>query len=178
MKRTYTKVGKDYTEKEISKSISQIKWEVFRTENLPFCQGECLKVVIKECNIPISKINRMSLHGMIKNTRGFYALDVTYKNGRAFIYIVDNGCFAYVVCSDFMVNEKMPEYITCYKCGKKESTTKPHERSILFLHHSGEGRKPTCKDCSIILSKEGLIECINTPWHHLGTTCKICGLEG
>ena len=103
IKRTYTEVGKKdgYTKDEIDNAINQTEWEAFRTENLPFCQGECLKVAIKDCNIPISKISRMSLHGVIKNSHGFYALDVKYKNGQAQIYIADNGCSACIVASDF-----------------------------------------------------------------------------
>lgn len=102
MKRTFTEVGKkEYTQDEIENSINRTNWEAFRTSNLPFCQGECLKTVIKECNIPLSKISRMDLHGVIKGSHGFYALDVKYKNGQAQIYIADNGCSACVVASDF-----------------------------------------------------------------------------
>ena len=106
IERTFTDVGKKdgYTREEIEIAIKQIDWENFRHENLPFCQGECLKTVVKECNIPLSKINKMYLYGCIKNTHGFYALDVTYKNGEAQIYIADNGCSACVVASDFLEN--------------------------------------------------------------------------
>lgn len=103
MTRTYTEVGKEeYTQEEIEESIKQIRWEDFRKTNLPFSQGECLKNIIKECNIPLSKINKMSLHGAIKDSHGFYALDVNYKNGKAYIYIADNGCSSCVVASDFI----------------------------------------------------------------------------
>lgn len=102
MRRTYTEVGKkEYTKEEIDNSISKTKWETFRKNNLPFCQGECLRTVIKECNIPLSKISRMDLHNSIKFTHAFYALDVQYANGQAQIYIADNGCSACVVASDF-----------------------------------------------------------------------------
>jgi len=102
MKRTFTEVGKkEYNQKEIENSISKVKWEPFRKTNLPFCQGECLKKAIQECNIPLSKISRMDLHNVIKESHGFYALDVKYKNGQAQIYIADNGCSACVVASDF-----------------------------------------------------------------------------
>jgi len=106
MKRTYTNAGKKdgYTINEIDNAVKLIKWEAFRKTNLPFCQGECLKTVVKGCNIPLSKINRMSLYSVIKNTHGFYALDVKYKNGQAQIYIADCGCSACVVASDFLEN--------------------------------------------------------------------------
>ena len=106
LKRTYTNVGgqSGYTVDEIDNAVKQIKWEDFRKTNLPFCQGECLKTCIKECKIPLSKIERMFLHGVIKNTHGFYALDVKYKNGQAQIFIADNGCSACVVASDFLEN--------------------------------------------------------------------------
>jgi len=105
--RTYTKAGNDYTQEEIDESIDQVGWVPFRRDNLPFCQGECLKVVIKECNIPLSKISRMSLHGVIKGSHGFYGLDVAYKNGQAQIYIADNGCSSCVVASDFKEIEQV-----------------------------------------------------------------------
>lgn len=102
--RKYTEVGKEakYEREEIDRSISNTSWENFRTDDLPFCQGSCLNSVIKECNIPLSKIGRMDLHNVIKGTHGFYALDVTYKNGNAQIFIADNGCSACVVASDFV----------------------------------------------------------------------------
>jgi hypothetical protein len=99
--RNYTEVGKDYEREEIDRAISQIEWEAFRTDNLPFSQGVCLKQVIKACNIPISKISRMALHNTIKDSHGLYGLDVSYKNGQAQIYIADDGCGACVVASDF-----------------------------------------------------------------------------
>lgn len=103
-KRIYTKIGKKegYTKKEIDQSIKSLNWEKFRKNNLPFCQGECLKTVINDCNIPISKIINMSLHGVIKNTHGFYALNVNYKNGNVNIFIADCGVSACVVASDFL----------------------------------------------------------------------------
>ena len=102
MKRTYTQTGaKEYDKEEIDQCIGRTNWETFRTDDLPFCQGSCLNTVIKECGIPLSKISRMDLHNVIKDSHGFYALDVKYKNGPAQIYIADNGCSACVVASDF-----------------------------------------------------------------------------
>lgn len=103
MKRTFTTVGREayYDQEEIELAIQNINWEPFRCDNLPFTQGECLKTVIKECNIPLTKISRMDLHNVIKGSHGFYSLDVKYKNGQAQIYIADNGCSSCVVASDF-----------------------------------------------------------------------------
>lgn len=106
MQRTYTEVGKNdnYTQQEIEQSINKIKWVPFRRDNLPFCQGEAIKAVVSQCNVPLSKIRNMSLHGTIKGTHGFYSLEVDYKNGKAFLYIADNGCSCCVVASDFLSN--------------------------------------------------------------------------
>jgi hypothetical protein len=103
MLRTYTEVGKldHYEPEEIDTSINMTTWEPFRRENLPFCQGEAIKAVISQCNIPLSKISRMDLHNVIKESHGFYALDVKYKNGQAQIYIADDGCNTRVVAHDF-----------------------------------------------------------------------------
>lgn len=55
MKRTFTEVGKEeYSQEEINQSIDQVNWEAFRTTDLPFCQGECLKTVIKGCGFRLS----------------------------------------------------------------------------------------------------------------------------
>jgi len=104
-KKTYTKKGKDYSQEEIDGAIKNVIWEQFRTKNLPFCQGEVLKAAIDQCNIPISKIQKMFLHGVIKETHGFYALDIDYKNGKAYVYIADAGNKACIVASDFFENK-------------------------------------------------------------------------
>ena len=103
MKRTFTEVGKlsGYTPEEIENAISRIDWEVFRRDNLPFCQGEAIRKVVNGCNIPLKKISRMALHGVIKESHGFYGLDVKYKNGQAQIYMADNGCEIVILATDF-----------------------------------------------------------------------------
>jgi hypothetical protein len=104
MIRTYTQVGKDYDKEEIDNAIARTLWEEFRTQELPFSQGECLKQVISQCNVPLKGIKRMCLHNIIRNgseEHGFYSLDVKYKNGQAQLYIADNGCSSCVVASDF-----------------------------------------------------------------------------
>jgi hypothetical protein len=109
--RTYTKVGKEYEKEQINNAISRTEWETFRTTELPFMQGECIKAVIQQCHVPLSKITRMALHGFIYSNgeeHGFYALDVQYKNGQAQLYISDNGCNSCVVASDFVANELVP----------------------------------------------------------------------
>jgi hypothetical protein len=98
MIRTYTEVGKKdgYEAEEIDIAVNRTKWEPFRTTNLPFCQGEALNAVISQCGI-----KRMDLHNHIKESHGLYALDVSYKNGQAKIYIADDGCETRVIASDF-----------------------------------------------------------------------------
>lgn len=117
MKRTFTEVGKQagYTVEEINSAILKIKWVDFRKDNLPFCQGECLKAVVNQCNIPLSKISRMDIHNIIKYSHGFYALDVKYKNGQAQIYIADDGVNPCVVASDFTEVQKY----YCEYCGEE-----------------------------------------------------------
>jgi len=101
MQRDYTNIGAEkYTQEEIDTAIVTTKWETFRKTNLPFCQGESLKAVIQQCKVPLSKITRMSLHGVIKGSHGFYSLDVDYKNARVQLYIADNGCSSCVVAAD------------------------------------------------------------------------------
>lgn len=66
------------------------------------------------------------------------------------------------------------ETIYCYKCGKSEKVDAKVKRKILFLYHWNDGRKPTCTECSIVLSKEGKIPCVHRYGHHLGSTCDTC----
>ena len=112
MVRTYTEAAKNkgYLKENIDNAIKRTNWEPFRTDNLPFCQGACINIVVKECGIPISKISKMDLHNGINTEphehHAFYALDVKYKNGQAQIYIADDGCGACVVASDFEENKK------------------------------------------------------------------------
>jgi len=103
---TFTEVGKKdgYTQEEIQEAISRTNWETFRTKELPFLQGEAIKGVISQCNIPIKGILRMDLHNVIKGTHGFYSLDVKYANGQAQVYIADDGCAVRVVASNFEPN--------------------------------------------------------------------------
>jgi len=145
MIRTYTDVGKqDYTQVEIEQSINSIKWEEFRTSDLPYCQGKCLEIIIKECKIPLSKISRMELHGVIKNSHGFYALDVTYKNGHAKIYIADNGVSSCVVASDFEPNEKKERVTdgrTLSALSKKGFFTYPVDRGHKYIDEEKNPRQ-------------------------------------
>jgi len=101
--RNYTNIGatEHYEKEEIDEAIPSLQWEDFRKNNLPFAQGEAIKNVVRECNVPLSKIKKMALHGCIKGSHGFYGLDVDYKNGNAKLYIADNGCSCCVVASDF-----------------------------------------------------------------------------
>ena len=103
---TYTNIGKEagYEEEKINQAIKRVEWENFRTENLPFMQGEAIKNVVKQCKIPLTGIQKMALHETIvikDEEHGFYALDVKYKNGQAKIYVADSGCECCVVASDF-----------------------------------------------------------------------------
>lgn len=70
--------------------------------------------------------------------------------------------------------------VTCYWCGKKESMTlKPYKRKILFRSFFATGkRNPLCEECTKEASKEGKIPCVNRNYHHIGTVCEVCGLDG
>jgi hypothetical protein len=103
----YTKIGKRYNKNDIDVAINQIKWEDFKTEDLPFMQVEAIKQVISTCNIPLKGIKKMALHNCINyngETHSLYGLDVKYKNGNAKIYIADSGCDIVVVASVFIMN--------------------------------------------------------------------------
>ena len=62
---------------------------------------------------------------------------------------------------------------TCYRCGIVGEIA--HNGGLLF---TGEDRQLCCDKCARELSKLGVINCINSHHHHLGTTCKTCGQVG
>jgi len=101
---TYTKVGESYSKDDIDNAILRTSWETFRISDLPFMQGEAIKAVVSQCNIPLKGIKRMDLHNVISKDgeqHGFFALDVIYANGRAQIYIADSGYEVVIVASNF-----------------------------------------------------------------------------
>jgi hypothetical protein len=108
MKRTWTEVGKEYTEKrqeEIALYIQEIQWhELPHTTGM--MAGEGIKHCIKELRIP--KVTHIAISNEMA-PYGLYGIRGHYKNGMAEIYIVDSGCDCTPICSDFY--EEVPAVI-------------------------------------------------------------------
>lgn len=101
--RTYTNVGsKEANQSEIDRAINTLNW--IKPEGMqPMAQALAIKEVIQECKIP--KVRAIAIHGHIVSASspyyGFYGIKAQYKNGRAIIYMMDNGCEVIILASDF-----------------------------------------------------------------------------
>ena len=104
MERTYTHVGKDEaTPEQIDKAILTLDWlELAKEKSLPMAQGLAIKEVVKRLRVP--NVSHVAYHGMIHGSScpyGFYGIKAKYKNGKAVIYLLDNGCEVVIMASDF-----------------------------------------------------------------------------
>ena len=107
MERTYTNVGKEEaTLEQIDEAVKTLNWlELSKEKSLPMAQGLAIKEVVKKCRIP--KVSHIAYHGMIHGSScpyGFYGIKAKYKNGKAVIYLLDNGCEVVIMASDFYPN--------------------------------------------------------------------------
>ena len=75
---------------------------------------DSLYEVIKCLKICVANIKRMALHGCIveynhgsREEHGLYGLYVSYKNGKAKIYIADEGLVMTIVATDFDSKEAL-----------------------------------------------------------------------
>jgi hypothetical protein len=111
MNRTYTEAGKQYTDTEAQKAILQkginsVQWFDLPAKNLPFSQGEGLRVMIKQVGNKPDKIG----YGIVSVTHGvrsLLAIRCNYTSGevkRATVYGIDNGHELVIVAVDTETN--------------------------------------------------------------------------
>ena len=100
MKRTWTEIGQEYTldKKEvIAAMIERMDWRTLPCE-MGMGPGMAIKEAIKDFKIPkpsrVAMSNEMAPYGLI-------AVEGNYKNGRAQIFMVDDGVSVTPICSNF-----------------------------------------------------------------------------
>lgn len=100
MTRTFTQVGKEYTEGkegELSEMFNRLDWQAIPC-TMPMAPGEGLKGVIKELRIP--KIDQVAYSHELAPF-GLMGAKAHYKNGDAVIYMLDHGDAIVILASDF-----------------------------------------------------------------------------
>ena len=105
MKRTWTEIGQEYTrdKKEvIAAMIERMDWRTLPCE-MGMGPGMAIKEAIKAFKIPkpsrVATSNEMAPYGLI-------AVEGNYKNGRAQVFMVDDGVSVTPICSDFYAKEE------------------------------------------------------------------------
>lgn len=116
MERNWTSVGAEFREGDdqtrLEAAIDALEWESVEGSK-PAMPGLCIKDVIAQLRIP--KVDLVAYRGGGDLTypdgdsggRAYYALygiQGHYKNGRARVYVLDQGGVATPVCSDFWPN--------------------------------------------------------------------------
>ena len=105
MKRTWTEVGKVYTEGKqdaISRHIDGMEWQEVPC-TVGMAPGEGIKEAIKELRIP--KVSHIAI-SLKMAPLGLYGVRGHYKNGMAQVYMVDSGDVLTPICSDFYEGER------------------------------------------------------------------------
>jgi hypothetical protein len=105
MKRTWTKVGEEYTQDkhtEITGMIDRLKWQSIPCD-MAAGPGLAIKEAIKKFRIPkvtsVACSNEMAPYGL-------ESIEGNYKNGRVRIYLVDDGVSLTPICTDLFEVEK------------------------------------------------------------------------
>lgn len=115
-RRDWMSVGARYTTPErraqVERTISRLEWREFTDGmSLPMCPGLGIEAAIKELRLP--KVSAIAYNGALSfpapddesEYPGLYGIEANYKNGRARVYIVDNGCELLPIAADFWAKE-------------------------------------------------------------------------
>jgi hypothetical protein len=106
LKRTWTEVGVEYTrdkQRDIAAMIERMEWRTLPCE-MGMGPGMAIKEAIKAFKIPrpsrVATSNEMATYSLI-------AVEGNYKNGRAQIFMVDDGVSVTPICTDFYAKEEV-----------------------------------------------------------------------
>lgn len=106
-RRDWMKVGARYSTKarrpQLVQVMNELEWHPVKGKmTLPFSPGEGIKAVIAELNLP--KVSALAWNGALEFSGEYpslYGIEANYKNGRARLFVVDNGTALLPVCADF-----------------------------------------------------------------------------
>lgn len=109
MERTWTTRGCEYNGTNEQKTalagmFDRLQWqEIGQGITVPMMPGEAIKEAIVQLRLPkvshIALSNEMAPYGLV-------GIRAHYKNGRADVYLCDEGTNCVVLCSDFYPNEE------------------------------------------------------------------------
>jgi hypothetical protein len=115
VERTITNVGARYTAgdrlAQVEEQIEALEWHELPDDgalSAPFMPGEAIKAAIAQLRLP--KVSRIAWNGALAfhddpeqdgEYPGLCGIEANYRNGRARVYIVDNGTEILPVVSDF-----------------------------------------------------------------------------
>jgi hypothetical protein len=105
MIRTWTKIGEEYSrdnQERIAGMIERLQWRSLLCQ-MGMMPGEAIKTAIKAFHIP--KVSLVA-NSPEMAPLGLLAIEGNYKNGRARIYLVDDGVSLTPICSDHYEIEK------------------------------------------------------------------------
>lgn len=107
--RTWLGIGKDLverlTQRSVENKIKNLRWRTIPTDgsrmDLPFSPGEAIKTAIKEFGLP--KVSAIAIDSFSRPEfyPSFYGIESNYKNGRARLYLLDDGVTLTPLASDF-----------------------------------------------------------------------------
>ena len=106
MERSWTEAGAAHTENKerVSAIIERMPWVTFTPGmEAPMMPGMGISSAIKELRLP--KVSAVSYASHEFSPFGLYGIEAHYTNGRARVYLVDEGSSLAVICSDFWPKE-------------------------------------------------------------------------
>jgi hypothetical protein len=116
-KRDWMSAGARYTTVErrpqVSEVIAGLDWKEVEVMSLPAMPAMGIQEAIKELRLP--KVSAIAFNGALEfpgrpgedgEYPSLYGIEANYTNGRARVYLVDNGCEIVTVCADFWAEEE------------------------------------------------------------------------
>lgn len=116
-RRDWTNVGARYTTPErreqVECAIAGLTWQPFvESMSLPMSPGLGIQEAIRELSLP--RVSALAWDGALSfpapndesEYPGLYGIEANYANGRARIYLIDNGTEIVPVCADFWAADR------------------------------------------------------------------------
>ena len=103
MERTWTEVGKEHTatkEQEIGAILDRMEWQTIPC-TMGAMQGMGIKEAVKQLGIP--KVSHVADSHELAPL-GLLGIKGEYSNGKATVYLVDEGISVVVIATDFYPN--------------------------------------------------------------------------
>jgi len=108
MQRKWTTIGKDHNgtpeaRRLLAGMFDRLDWKALPQNDVPMMPGEGIKIAIQELRIP--NVNAVAWSNEL-GPYGLYGIRGRYKNGRADVFICDEGSVLVVLATDFYPNKE------------------------------------------------------------------------